>query len=218
MQLHPNFAILIDKYLSHGLALEQGTIFGMWPDLTLAYTNDGWDRFAEANDGSQVLKQFSLGCSVPQATSAVLQPFFVENYQRCLAELRPWEHLYECSSPEVFRRLKMTVFPLGNAEGLLVVNATCIEKNHAREPFPAHDHVYRDQFGLVHQCAHCRRVRRTENERIWDWIPDWVRESPKNTSHGLCVACATYYYFAAWPNNKTHPQPFQSTSPKTETP
>jgi hypothetical protein len=31
-------------------------------------------------------------------------------------------------------------------------------------------------------------------ENRWDWVPGWVAESPEDISHGLCDACAAYYY------------------------
>jgi hypothetical protein len=213
MQMHPEFQFLIEEFLSSGLAAEQATIYGMWPDLTLAYTNDGWDRFASQNGGDHISTEFPLGAMVPHGISANVRQFFIDNYRRCLEEIRPWEHLYECSSPEAFRLLQMTVFPLGQREGLLVVNASRIEQPHARQPRETSDDGYRDKFGLAHQCVHCRRVRQADNIQTWDWIADWEHSPPKNTSHGLCAACAAYYYFARDPKIDSGAQPFRTAEP-----
>lgn len=213
MQIHPEFQSLIEEFLSSGLAGEQGTIYGMWPDLTLAYTNDGWDRFANQNGGDRISKEFPLGAVVPHGITTNVRQFFINNYRRCLDETRPWEHLYECSSPDTFRLLQMTVFPLGKREGLLVVNASRIEQPHARQPSEVSDEVYRDKYGLTHQCMHCRRVRQVDNIQTWDWIPGWVQFSPQNTSHGLCAACAGYYYFSKDPKIDSGSQPFRTVEP-----
>ncbi len=211
MRIDSSFQGLLAEYFSSGLEQEQGTVFGLWPDLTLAYTNDGWDQFAATNGGEQLAERYPLGSDITTATSEILRPFFVNNYRRCLTELRPWEHSYECSSPDRYRWLKMTVFPLGHAEGLLVVNSVRVEKPHTRIPHSPEEGGYRDKHGLITQCSHCRRVRRKEGSGlIWDWVPDWVKTMPRQTSHGLCAACAAYYYFAAPPNRDTHPQSFHS--------
>jgi len=46
------------------------------------------------------------------AIPLVLQPFFRQHFAAVLQEDRPWEHLYECSSPEQLRLFHMLVFSL----------------------------------------------------------------------------------------------------------
>lgn len=64
-----------------------------------------------------------------------------------------------------------------------------------------HDRVAKDWAeeyeavdGFVHQCAHCRRIQRSDNSHEWDWLPELVRVPRSNISHGLCEPCYSYYY------------------------
>jgi hypothetical protein len=105
------------------------------------------------------------------------------------------QHEYDCSSPELFRRYLMTLYPLGHAEGILVVNSTIIEAGHDTKK--SHDPVsatYMDNNGFVRQCANCRRVRNMREPDRWDWVPAWVARPPARTSHTLCGFCLPYYH------------------------
>src|SRR6056297_1105353 len=121
------------------------TIYGLWPDLTLAYANSAWSHFAAQNGGEPAIStDWSLGRCIMEAIAEPLRPFFFENYGRCLRESRPWEHVYDCSSADVYREFYMTVFPLGKAEGLLVIHSRRIETKHDRVPHPPLEGRYRD--------------------------------------------------------------------------
>lgn len=173
----------------------QETIYVMRPDLTLAYVNLGWKRFSAQNGGDPLISlNWPVGCCVQDAIPPVLRPFFAENFAKCLRERRPWEHRYECSSPELYRSFIMMTYPLGAGEGLLVVHSLVQEAPHTRIAHEPLDVLYRDSHGIIHQCCHCRRVRRCEVEPNWDWVPDWVTACPTNTSHGLCDPCFGFYY------------------------
>src|SRR6202042_2406372 len=100
----------------------------------------------------------------------------------------------ECSSPEVYRQLHMTAFPLGRAEGLLVVNSVRLEVAHLRVACPPLEELYRNREGIIAQCCHCRRVRRAREPNVWDWVPAWLTNQPENTSHGLCEPCMAFHY------------------------
>lgn len=119
-----------------GLNSTANTVFGLWPDLRLAYTNPGWARFAALNDGEPDIScRWAIGSNIAAAISEPLRPFFVENYARCLWEMRPWEFDYDCSSPDMFRLYRMTVYPL-NGDGLLAVNSPRVESPHTRAAHP----------------------------------------------------------------------------------
>ncbi|MFZ5829552.1 MAG: hypothetical protein ACOY3P_05670 [Planctomycetota bacterium] len=189
--------------LLRGRDLEQldshkGAIFGLWSEGRLAALNQAWFRFAEENGGQpQLARDWGLGANVFEAIRGPLRRFYRKAFRNCLREGRPWSHRYECSSPELLRVFHMKVFPLGASEGLLVVNSLVVEHAHdfgerpVCEPELAH---YQDEDGAIRQCSYCRRVRRTSDERQWDWIPRWVDRSPPESSHVICGACLDYYY------------------------
>ena len=187
------------------------TIYAMRPDFTLAYVNVGWMRFAARNGGEPMISlNWPIGCCVEDAIAADLRPFFAENFAKCLSERRPWQHQYECSSPELHRSFVMMTYPLGAGEGLLVINSLVQETTHTRSAHEPLEILYRDKHGIIHQCCHCRRVQRCGTEPIWDWVPDWVTACPKNTSHGLCEPCFGFYYPKQRGFTKGFPETFQT--------
>lgn len=213
VQCDPRFQALLVEFDRESLRNDSGTIYGLWPDFTLAYVNLGWMRFAALNGGEPKLtSQWTLGRCVLDAISEPLRPFFAANYKRCLQEERPLEHLYECSSSRLYRQFHMTTFPLGNAEGLLVVNSLRQEVAHTRIVCPPLDELYRNEHGIVAQCSHCRRVRRIGADQIWDWVPAWVADMPPNTSHGLCEPCIGFYYSEQRSNHDGFVQSFSTSS------
>ena len=199
MHVFPNcdhrFQALLADFDGGALGKDPGTIYGIWPDYALAYFNQGWPRFAELNGGEpRISSNWGLGQCVTNAISQPLRPLIEENFERCLRERRPWEHLYECSSADRFRLLHMTTFPLGDGKGLLVVNSLRQEAPHIRISFPPLDELYRNECDSVLQCSHCRRVRRIGEDPVWDWVPDWVATQALNTSHGLGEPCIGFHY------------------------
>jgi hypothetical protein len=195
MNCDPDFEPLLANYHPAVLDSSQDTIFGLRPDLTLAYFNQGWTDFAIRNGGEpQISRDWTLGRNIQDAIPLVLQSFFSHNFARCLEQQRPWEHLYECSSADLYRRFIMTAYPLKSAKGFLIVNSLIQEVRHNRTAGKPLEENYRTSDGLIIQCCHCRRVRRNGSDNAWDWVPDWVAAFPPHTSHGLCEPCFGFYF------------------------
>ena len=90
----------------------------------------------------------------------------------------------------------MTLYPLGNSDGLLVANALIIETEHGDRKgknYPANRSEYLDDNEIIRQCSHCRKVQHRELNR-WDWVPEWVTKAPSETSHTICPVCLDHYY------------------------
>ena len=207
------FQALLADFDGESLQNDNGTIFGLWPDLRLAFVNSGWMQFSTKNGGEpRITSEWKLGRCVLDAIAKPLRPFFAENYGRCLREGRPWEHVYECSSADHFRLFHMTTFPLGVAEGLLVVNSLRQEIAHSRIACPPLDKIYRNEHGILAQCSHCRRVRRIGENQVWDWVPAWVNTQPADTSHSLCEPCIGFYYSSQRTNSKDFVESFKTYS------
>ena len=133
----PLFLPLLSDFDLDQLESENDTIYGLWPDLTLAYASPAWTRFAAENDGEPAIStEWGQGRCILDAIAEPLWRFFVENFARSLQESRPWGHLYECSSADLYREFHMKVFPLGRAEGMLVVHSLRLETAHTRNPCP----------------------------------------------------------------------------------
>ena len=195
VQIEPEFEKLLKKFDLDHLYHSENSIFGLWPDLTLAFFNDGWFRFSRQNLGEpQISRDWPLGRSLCDAIPAVLSDFFNEGFLRCQTTGHPWAHDYDCSSPEVFRLMHQTVYPLKQELGFLVVNSLLVEKPIEDSPGTLILDDYIDNNGIIHQCAKCRKVQNLQSESRWDMITFLIASPPPNISHGLCPVCLDYYY------------------------
>jgi len=193
-RIDPEFALLIRSLLP---ALEEhpGAVFGLWPDLRLAYLNPGWFSFAAANDGEPAVStRWPIGTCIADVPAPPLTDFYRILYQRCLAANARREFIYECSSPQVNRQFQMTVRPLGQGSGLLVVNSLRVENPHDCQEHDSIESDYRSDDGIIRMCMNCRKVNRLSDPAAWDWVPAWVRNLPSQVSHGLCPVCGCLYH------------------------
>ncbi len=189
------FVELLREFDIEGLERHPHSVFGIWPDMRLAYVNPAWYRFADENGGgSNFAKKWRPGRDLFEGMPRVLHEFYKSHFQLSLSTGRPWIHTYECSSPEHHRVFRMDVLPVGGGEGLLAVNSLIVHEPHNRAALEPMIASYQHRDGLIIQCAHCRRVQRTDGQSQWDWVPEWVRQPPETTSHGLCNVCVGFYY------------------------
>lgn len=171
---------------------EGGTVYGVWSDFRLAYVNKCWSEFASTNNGPD--PAWPMGSSILDAMSKPVRQFFLDHYQKALKENRPFEHVYECSSAKQYRTFHQKAYPLGKAEGLLIVNSLKVAEPMMRKECGPSDTLYRDKDGMIHQCSHCRRVQRQDLPAQWDWVPEYVAKVPVKCTHDLCKPCYAYYY------------------------
>lgn len=160
-------------------------------DFRILSVNEGFWRFAQANGAiglAESLGRQSIFVGVPQP----LRDFYIGGFERARATGKPWEHEYECSSPERFRRFHMTVYWV-EQDKYVVVHSRRIESAHSRlECAPSDARYVRD--GVIKMCSHCRRVENPEGHESWDWVPDYVRQPTPRISHGLCPPCGAFYW------------------------
>lgn len=172
-------------------------------ELRIRYANPAWFNFAAANGGEPRISQdWGLGVNLMDAIPQPLTGYYNELFHRALHlhspdSLHPLTHEYECSSPDLFRRFSMAIYPLRDATGLLMVHSLRVEAPIESSPgfVEAHrtdDYVSPD--GLVVQCACCRRIRSFRHPGHWHWIRAWVRECTVGVSHTVCPVCAALYY------------------------
>lgn len=183
----------LDEFDAH-----PGSIYALDPDLTVAYHNDGYLAFAKQNQALRTIeREWSLGRNWADALPDCLRAYYKRAVRHCLSEGEVWEHEYECSSAETYRRFHQRIYPLRERAGVLFVNSLLVEVPH--DPLVRQSHApdtptYADEHGLIHQCSHCRRIGHPGDPNQWDWIPAWVAKAPGPVSHGLCPVCLDYYY------------------------
>lgn len=179
-------------------------VYGLDEELRIRYVNPAWVAFAHENGGdASLVPPDVIGSAFLDAIPGLITPFYAWNLREVRRSGRPWEHLFECSSPELFRTFHMRVSGLGEGRGLLVRNHLLIERSHetaVRPPCPSLPSRYVGNDGVVRQCSHCRRVRRRGRVDAWDWVPDFVRRPHPTTSHSLCNGCFRHYFPARGPS------------------
>jgi hypothetical protein len=173
---------------------DRSVVYMLDADFRLAYCNKAWDEFAEHNGGAHLRRIEQVGRLVLDAIPEPLKAFYRSVFERSLAKQRPWEHSYECSSPECYREFHMQVLPLQAPPRLVVVNSLVVERAHERIRQAPLTAAYRTPGGVIGMCMHCRRTRRNDEPDIWDWVPEFLATPPDNVSHGLCTTCFRYYY------------------------
>jgi hypothetical protein len=172
---------------------DPATIYLVTPELQIAYVNAAWSTFAAANDARWASGEWGVGARIMDSIPEVLQPFYEDLYRTALAKREVVEHDYECSSASVFRVFRMRLMPCDSG-AILVVNSPLREAPHAVLPGSALEALYRDEDGLIRQCSHCRRLRRTSQPPSWEWVPEHVARPAPRVSHVLCHVCTRYYY------------------------
>ncbi|MBK8164777.1 MAG: PAS domain-containing protein [bacterium] len=134
------FGALLTSFDLEALARLPDTIYGVDADLRLAMFNPAWFAFAAANGGlPDVARDWGLGRSVLDACPSVVRDFYARSLAAALRLDRHRDHEYECSSPGVRRRMRMSAYPLRDGAGLLVVNALIIETPRATAALTSHD-------------------------------------------------------------------------------
>lgn len=183
------------------LETHEGSAYATRSSGELLYVNPAWHRFALENEGETVLECWRIGENCFEVIPESLQGYYQDLYRSVLMQpriTRPKQFIYECSSADTIRRFCMSVYALPEMDGVVTVN-TLVHSAHRDEQGTTHadESLYRDESGLLHQCAHCRRVQyRPPKGRHWNLVKQWIEQIPEQTSHGLCPICFEYFYRA----------------------
>lgn len=191
------FAVLFTGHRLDAIAREHATICGVWPDFTLALVNAAWWRFAYENGAPDDFRvRFGLGSSMVDAISGPQRRYYEIALRRVLTTGRSWRHIYRCPSTTVDRTFHLEVIPVGHGRGLLLTHAPQViaPRPDAGDDLGFEPARYVDAQGVVHQCGHCRRVRRADEPNRWDWVSAWIRVAPRRVSQGLCRLCLELHY------------------------
>ena len=179
------------------LEADNAIIYLLQPDLRIIYCNKAWDRFAEQNGGLGLIRPAILGTRILDVIPEPLKSYYENGLTQAKEKGRPWEHDYECSSPEFYRLFHMRVLPLADSY-VLVESSLRVERLHGldRPEMPANAVFYLNEHGILTMCSHCRRTRRIGMAEgpVWDWVPSFLVDPPGRVSHGLCPNCRAYFY------------------------
>ena len=170
---------------------------GLWPDLTIAYVNPAWARFAKDNGASNGFPaRWREGAPFLDGVGKPLREYYRSHLLAALRSSQIWSSEYECSSPKLFRLYRMDVTPVGLGRGLLVTHTRLAQLPHTPSLTrgPVDPAPYLDEHGHIPQCMHCRRVQRADAKHQWDWVPLWVEQVPDAATGSLCTECIAARY------------------------
>ena len=174
---------------------ETSVTFCLDSALRITYCNLAWDQFALLNDGSHLARPAVIGRCILDFISGPDHDYYAEAYKRVLTTNESWEHEYECSSTQIYRKFRLRVFPMQKISGLLVVNSLLTESAQLARSEQPLEHLYRTQEGLLIMCSSCRRTRRNNpGIPIWDWVPGFLEPMAERVSHAICAPCKELYY------------------------
>jgi hypothetical protein len=200
LHIDAGFEKLLGAHTVAELDAEHGSVVGLWPDGRIAFLNSAWRRFAEQNEGAEVIRRWPLGSDFLLGISGELRDY----YARALAGVRaggePWEQSYGCYAPCSRCRFRLRVLRLDQGALLLIhslaVDEPVLVENDVESERPVlSDYV--GPRGLVRQCSNCRRTRRVSAD-CWDWVRAFVEHPPNNVSHGICALCLRQDYPELW--------------------
>lgn len=190
MKILDGFAATLAPYDLEELVRSANTIFAIDANGRIAFVNDAWLDFSRANGGGDMDAWFGRvwrKC-IPEA----LVDFYADGLDAARSMDEPWDHEYECSSPDVRRLLRATVSPLEGG-GFLFVHAIVLETPHGTVSSGELGPGLRDASGMIVQCCHCRCVR-VPTTRQWLFVRSVVASPPPFVSHGLCEPCLAWHY------------------------
>ena len=123
-----------------GLEFErhEHAVYGLKPDLTVAYLNPAWFEFARRNGGESIREYWGLGSNVLDATTGPARALYEDLFHSCLETGRPRRQEYECSSIAQVRCFHMVVYPIRGRRGLLVINSIFVDHPRSRVPNQVH--------------------------------------------------------------------------------
>lgn len=158
---------------------------------TILWFNQAWIQAAKESGSEHILTRFPVGSSYFDGIVGEMQGYYKVQFSQTIATGEPFFQEYECSTPTCFRLFELRALPIESI-ALLLEHTQITSNDIRREPAPANEENYRFPNGLIYQCSNCRRTKNLNN--VWVWVPEWVVQSPKHTSHGICKVCVGYYW------------------------
>ena len=160
---------------------DPAVIYALDADLRIVRCNDAWNRFAQENGAPELVESGVIGANVMDAVPDALHDFYRTSYDSVQTLQQEWRHVFECSSPQLFRSFQMRV-----------VNTLLREEPHKEQ---ARDRIacYTDADGIATMCSNCRRAEHLSHPGRWDFIPALLALNGVLVRPGLCSFCFHYH-------------------------
>ena len=187
MRIRPEFLRALSRTIDLArLEESKSTIFGLGPELRLAYYNPAWLEYAAKNGAPSLSQSWPLGRSLLAVLPPPIRAFYVEGYASALGSGCSFRAQYFAHTPHRLRTMSMEAQPLAGRAGLIVTHSLVSEA-----PLiggrPPDDKRFRRE-GRLDQCTWCRAFRSCEES--WDQVPQWLVLPPPQVRASLCPACA----------------------------
>jgi len=161
--------------------------------LRITYWNPAWRNFALENGAPELARPEAIGIDLHDVIGEELRAFYLQAFEKVARQASVWECLYECSSPELFRKFQMRIHLLEPSGWFLVTNSLVIERRHDSVVTTGLED-YKTADSIITVCMHCRCSRRVTPPPRWDFVPAHLDRNLSNISHGLCPVCSEYFY------------------------
>ena len=154
--------------------------------------DDGWDRFALANDAAHLTATRVLGSSLLEHISdSTLRELTGRLIDRVRAQRVSIELPFRCDAPGRVRDMRMRIAPA--PDGAVTFESSLLGER-AREPIALLDAQAERAEGLVRVCSWCNRgavgAEWVELDEMIRRLGLFEREHVPLITHGLCLACA----------------------------
>lgn len=172
-------------------------VYAIDDQFILQYFNQQWESFAKENNSSDIIFSSNIGCNILTNITGPLRHFYYKKYNDVLNSRTIFEHEFECSSPEKYRKYHQRVIPLPLTSGLLITNSKIQEYPHLQSIQHHHSSnllPYLNSDGEICQCSNCRKVKNMDYENRWDWIAKFIVSLQPNTIFSVCDECMNKYY------------------------
>ena len=190
--------------LPDSIRSQANVVYAIDRSYALIAINSGYRESYVGTDPAGFLICWGVGSSALDAIDSHLQPFYRALYERAFAG-EIVEHRYQCHLPDRYREFRMRLLPDVRRETALVEHALIIDR-HLPSFTDLDDAAIRAHYlcnGVVVQCCHCRKARRSGAVEAWDWVSRLIEQPWPAISHGLCPVCLEYYYPADRPADDT---------------
>ena len=169
---------------------DSAIVFALNRELRIIYCNEAWDRFAQSNCGTALMRPMPYGVCVLDVIPEPLKSRYRSAYLNVFATRRQWVHAYECSSSTIYRLFQMTALQRPEDDFILVSNFLLEQRPHRdeRAVMPPDPAAYEAPDHTVAMCSVCRRTR-LRGSRRWHWVPAYVERSPAHVVYGVCESC-----------------------------
>ncbi len=172
------------------------TRYGVWEDFILTYLDSEWSEWRQlttrSGEVSEIPAEWNSGGSLLDCMLEDIKALYESKFDGCIGAYAI-EHLRDI----FYRDCHQIVYPSRQREDLLFIHFLVIERSHNTKLRPvsaANRSLYTDQNNLTSRCAYCRRINNIREAAYWDWLPEWVKQYPRNTMHVFCPACFGFYF------------------------